>query len=74
MTTPDRNPTSSEVLEWFQAQRIQKLNWLATFSAGRDKRTDWEIDSKQTDLWVLEYLISKQAAAIASRGADSGSN
>lgn len=61
------NPTSQECLEWFQAQRVQKLDWLGKFSEGKAKRPDHEIEMKTRDLWVLDYLISCQERAINAR-------
>jgi hypothetical protein len=65
--TEDRNPTSDECLSWFKAQRVQKLDWLSKFSSGKAKRTDWEIDVKHYDQWILDYLILRQEQAIEAR-------
>lgn len=59
--------TGSDVLQWFKAQRIQKLDWLSKFSSGPKKWPDSEIAQKQYDLRVLERLIERQTAALEAR-------
>ena len=59
--------TGSDVLQWFKAQRIQKLDWLSKFSSGPKKWPDSEIAQKQYDLRVLEKLIARQEAALEAR-------
>jgi hypothetical protein len=71
MTIPDHKPTSEDRLAWFNAQRIQKIKWLETFSKGSKKRSDWEIEEKQRDLWMLEDLIRIQTLAIEAQNAGS---
>ena len=60
-------PTSEDRLNWFTAQRIQKIKWLETFSSGRQKRSDWEIEEKHRDLRMIDDLIRTETAAIESR-------
>ena len=59
--------TGPDVLQWFEAQRIQKLDWLSKFSSGPKKWPDSEIAQKQYDLRVLERLIERQTAALEAR-------
>jgi hypothetical protein len=70
MTIPDHKPTSEDRLAWFNAQRIQKIKWLETFSKGSKKRSDWEIEDKKRDLWMLGFEI--QTAAIEAPDTDCG--
>jgi len=67
MTPPDRNPTPDEVLAVFEAECAEKAKWLETFSSGKNKWPDHEIDRKAYRLWVFSYVAGKQRAAIEAR-------
>ncbi len=60
-------PTSTQCLEWFQAQRVQKLDWLGKFSEGKAKRPVHEIEMKTYDVWVLDHLIERMESMINAR-------
>lgn len=67
MTIPDRNPTPEEVLEVFEAEYLEKSRWLETFSSGKNKWPDHEIERKARRRWVFGYVAQKQRNAIEAR-------
>lgn len=46
--------TFAELAESFQSMASSKRTWLENFSAGKNKRPDWEISTKQRQLMDLE--------------------
>jgi hypothetical protein len=58
------NRSHAEMAQKLWGQANAKRDWLATFSTGKNKRSDWEIQVRKE-----EYDVLKQAAQAYDKAA-----